>query len=187
MRFKPVPEPPADLGTLAAVHRSVPLVPDPEGDCCDRLRRRAGVPDRQTAREWLTFLRALGLATETGRGYERVRTDVEAERLREPFVSRVFGAREALETLDRGRPTTAAAVSRRLRECAPTWERHRERGDPDATWRDRAGDLLEWSVLFGLAERAEPAGGGRGGSEGDRAYLATDAAAALLARTGGKP
>lgn len=76
MRYKAVPEPPADLRGLAAVHDALPRVPRPEADCCGRIADRVGlVEDRETAREWLVFLRALGLARRTrSGGYARAET-----------------------------------------------------------------------------------------------------------------
>lgn len=65
MRLKPVPEPPDSLDDLRAFQRAVPLVPGSTDDCCARLRERRGLSDRQTANDWLAFLRALGLARET--------------------------------------------------------------------------------------------------------------------------
>jgi len=64
MKFKFVPEAPADLGFVADAQRAVPLVPGREDDCCARLTRRLDLPSRDVARTWLTFLRALRLVEE---------------------------------------------------------------------------------------------------------------------------
>lgn len=151
MRFKRVPAPPADRGTLDRARRAVPLVPDPEADCCARLRARLALPDRDAGRAWLTFLRALGLVRRVEAGYRRVRPAPDDADLRAAFRDRVYGAREALDALGTD-PVDAAAVFARLRETVPAWERDR---DPEweATWRERTRRLLDWAVLLDLAER----------------------------------
>ena len=153
MRFKPVPAPPDSLDAVAAAQRAVPLVPDSEDDCCARLRRRRDLPDRETARTWLAFLRALELVEETESGYRRVRVDPTPERVRRAFRERVFGAREALDVLrSADGPLSSDEVFDRLRDRVPTWERHR---DPawERRWRDRTGSILDWFVLLDLAAR----------------------------------
>ena len=158
MRLKPVPDAPDSLDGLAAVHGAVPLVPETEDDCCARLVRRCDLPDRDAARAWLTFLRALELAEETADGgYRRRRTDLDPAALRAAFLDRVFGARElrdALETAAEGDETDPLGVDAAfaaLRERVPRWERHRS-ATWEADWRDRTGRLLEWAALFGVAE-----------------------------------
>ena len=154
MRLKPVPDAPDSLDGLAAVQRAVPLVPETEDDCCARLVRRCDLPDRDAARAWLTFLRALELAEETADGSyrRRRRVDVDPATLRESFRDRVFGARELLDALDSADAIDADAAFAALRERVPRWERHRS-ASWEADWRDRTARLLEWSVLFGLAEK----------------------------------
>ena len=156
MRLKPVPDAPDSLDRLAAVQRAVPLVPVAEDDCCARLVRRCELPDRDAARTWLTFLRALELAEETADGsYRRRRVDVDPAALRESFRDRVFGARELLDTLDSADGALDAdAAFAALRERVPRWERNRS-ASWEADWRDRTARLLEWCVLFGLAERRD--------------------------------
>ncbi|MFB6304053.1 MAG: hypothetical protein ABEH47_02715 [Haloferacaceae archaeon] len=152
MRFKRVPDPPADRAALDDARRAVPLVPDPEADCCARLRDRLDLPDRDAGREWLTFLRALGLVERVDGGYRRVRDPPDDDGLRAAFRERVYGAREALDAAADG-PVDADAAFDRVRDAVPAWERDR---DPDweATWRERTRRLLDWAVLLGLAERA---------------------------------
>src|SRR6056297_932904 len=99
MRYKVAPDPEDGRDTLAAAHRAVPLVPGSTDDCCARLQSRLGLTSRDDAREWLAFLDALGLATETDRGYKRVQADLESDALGTAFRERVFGVREILDAL----------------------------------------------------------------------------------------
>lgn len=171
MRFKLFPDPPADLDAVADAQRAVPLVPDGEDDCCERLLRRLDLPTRDVARTWLTFLRALELVEETDSGFKRRRIEPTPDRLRAAFRERVFAAEEALAALreatggsgtDRergegrdaaGRGLTADETFDRLRERIPTWERQKNPTEWESIWRGRTADLLEWFVLLGLAER----------------------------------
>ncbi|WP_148040766.1 hypothetical protein [Halosegnis longus] len=73
MRFKIVPPVPDSPARIETVWKAVPIVPDPEDSCCQRLMADAGVPSQDEAKEWLTFCRALELAEEGPRGYARVR------------------------------------------------------------------------------------------------------------------
>lgn len=153
MRVKVVPPAPATLDRLRAVHRTIPLVPDDEESCCARLVRDADVPAQDEAREWLTFCRALGLAEEGPRGFSRVRGAFDPDALAAAFRERVFVADEALAVLDESDgPVSAGAAFDRLRDRVPAWERERST-DWSETWRDRVERVLDWAVLFGLAER----------------------------------
>lgn len=157
MRYKWVPDPPADPEAVAAARRAVPLVPAAEGECLTRLRRRStgcGIDDRETAREWLTFLRALGLVERRASGYVRTREPVDADVLRERLLGRVYGAREllaALSSADGSLPVDEALD--RASVDQPTWERLRHGAEWERTWRARQQRLLEWLVLLGAAER----------------------------------
>lgn len=152
VRFKPVPDPPADRSGLAAASRAVPLVPGSEDDCCARLGRRLDLP-RDEARTWLTFLRALGLAERTGRGFVRTGRDPEGEAVVAAFRDRVFGAREVLAALEAADESlTAGATFERVADAVPAWERGKAH-DWRATWGERVAALLDWAVLFGLADR----------------------------------
>jgi hypothetical protein len=154
VRFKRVPDPPRDIGRLDRARRAVPLVPDPEADCCARLRERLDLPDRDAARAWLTFLRALELVERTDRGYRRVRPAPGDGAVREAFEERVYGAREALDAVAADGPLTASEAFDRLRDRVPAWERARS---PDwaASWRERTRRLLDWAALLGLVERRD--------------------------------
>jgi methenyltetrahydromethanopterin cyclohydrolase len=159
---KPVPEPLAtgdDTATdvsldaaLAPAHRAVPLVPEAVDDCCLRLQTRLDLSDRQTARDWLPFLTALGLVTDTDRGYRRRRQDLDRAALAQAFEERVFAAEDVLAALEAGDPLSADEVFEQVRGAVPRWERNR-RDDWAAVWRTRVRRLLDWAVLFGLAER----------------------------------
>ena len=150
MRYKVVPEP-RDVDFLADVQGAVPLVPGSVDDCCTRIRDRTPVASRDAAREWLTFLQALGLAEETARGYHRARTEPDRDAIAESFVGNVFPAREVLDVLEKGRAQTATEVFEEVRDEIPRWERERY-ADWEGEWHDRIERLLEWAVVFGLAE-----------------------------------
>jgi len=153
VQFKVVPPAPDTLEALETARRAVPLVPRSETDCCARLMDRAGVPARDEAREWLTFMRALGLVAEAERGYHRTRDPVEPERLAAAFRERIYGAEDLLDALDAEEPVPADGAFERFAESVPAWERQRH-ADWREVWRERVARLLDWAVLFGLAERA---------------------------------
>jgi hypothetical protein len=154
VRFKPVPPAPEAFGYVARVQRAVPLVPGTEDDCCARLVDRLDLPDRDAARTWLTFLRALELAEETPSGYRRTDAAPTVEGCREAFLNRVFAADAVHEALATEGPLTADAAFEAVRERVPTWERHHDR-EWTAVWRERVGHLLDWLVLLEAAERVD--------------------------------
>ena len=152
MRYKVVPPAPDSLDRIEAVWQAVPIVPDPEESCCQRLIADADVPSQDVAKEWLTFCRALGLATEGPRGYSRVRDGYNPAAFPDRFRERVYAATETLAVLaDAKDPIDAKAVFDRLRDRVPAWERARST-DWAETWRERVARILEWAVLFDLAE-----------------------------------
>jgi hypothetical protein len=75
VRFKPVPEPPADLTVLATIRRAVPATAGDVDDCCQRLLDETSLKTRDEASTWLTFLRALELAIEEPEGFRRRDSD----------------------------------------------------------------------------------------------------------------
>jgi len=157
VRLKPVPDPPAAVDDLRELQRAVPLVPGSTDDCCARLRDRCGLPDRQTANDWLAFLRALGLVSETPRGFVRSDAEPTPELVREGLRSGVLLVPEALAALRTATPTdplTPDALFQATRESVPRHDRAR---DPnwEATWRERADRLLRWLALVDLAEEIE--------------------------------
>lgn len=154
MRYKVAPGPVELVGAdaLRAAHGALPLVPEDVDDCCSRVTERTAVDDRDAAREWIAFLTALGLAEGTDRGYRRVRTDLDATALSDPFVENVFGVAELLEALDERGSLTAAAGFEVLRPEVPAWERDRH-ADWERVWTDRTDRLLAWMVVFDLATR----------------------------------
>ncbi|VTT88338.1 unknown [Halorubrum sp. DM2] len=171
MRLKPVPEPPTALDDLRDLQRAVPLVPGDTDDCCARLRRRCDLPDRQTANDWLAFLRTLGLVEETSRGFVRADAEPAPERVRERLRDGVLFAPEALAALadaSREDPVTPDDLFAATRDRVPRHDRAR---DPDweATWRDRAARLLAWLALVDLAVPVESAGETAGYVAGDAA------------------
>ena len=169
MRFKIVPEPPVESGTghehdgerspdvdavLERAARAVPLVPATEEECCARLLDRLGLPARDAAREWLTFLRALGLVVETESGFRRVHDDPAFEELATTFHERVYGVREVRCVLGEADESLSAdAVARKFEEHVPQWERFRY-PDPERVWGERVKRILDWAVWFGVVKRA---------------------------------
>jgi len=156
VKFKPIPPAPDDFGYVARVQRAVPLVPGTEDDCCARLVDRIGV-DRDAARTWLTFLRALELVAETPSGYRRTDVEPTVAGCREALLDRVFAAEAVHEALAATGPLTAADAFDAVRERVPAWERHRDAAWT-AVWRDRVADLLDWLVLLEAAERVDGRG-----------------------------
>ena len=154
MKFKVVPDPPDDLGRVRAVQRAVPLVPGTVEDCCARVVAETPVAARDDAREWLTFLRALGLVAETDRGYRRTRADPDPATLAPAFRERVFAAGDVLDAVAADGPLTADRAFAAVRDRVPEWERSRHT-DWEREWRERVRRLLDWAVLFGLVERAD--------------------------------
>ncbi len=145
MRFKPVPEPPETLDDLAAVRAAVPATPDEGVDCCARLIERTHVSDRDEAATWLTFLRALELATNGSAGFARTPRDIDATHLRVAFRERVAGADAVLEYLETtDRPLEAREVTTQLRGRTTVEEPL-----------ERANRLLEWAALFGMVDSEE--------------------------------
>lgn len=158
MRLKPVPPAPDSIARIREVRQGVPLTPGSEADCCQRLVSRAGVPAQDQAREWLTFLRALGLAEETAEGsFVRTREPSDPDRtyLADRFRERVYGARELLDVVAAADgPIDAEDAFETYRPEIPEWERQRHE-DFERRWRERVARLLEWAVLLGLATRTD--------------------------------
>lgn len=153
MRLKPVPEPPTELSRVRELQRAVPLVPGSEDDCCARLRDRCELPDRQVANDWLAFLRALGLAEETPRGFKRTDAEPTPDRIREGLREGVLFVPQTLDLLRDASPddpVTPEALFEATRESIPRHDRAR---DPDweSAWRGRADRLLRWLALVDLA------------------------------------
>ena len=155
MKFKLVPDAPGEFDFVGDAQRAVPLVPGTEDDCCARLMNRLDFPSRDTARTWLTFLRALELAEETQSGFARTRRSLDRDELAEAFESRVYGVSTVLDVLDEHGPLSEEAAFEAFREEIPTWERHKDPSRVEDVWRERIGNMLDWAVLFGLAERTD--------------------------------
>lgn len=162
MRYKIVP-PARDRPFLLGVRDALPLVPGSEDDCCTRISERTAVESRADAKEWLTFCQALGLAAETDGAYHRLREDPDTEALAERLRENVFPTRELLAVLESDGPLTADQAFDTLYDQIPRWERSRT-ADWEAEWRERVENLLEWCVVFDLADRAD-AGYRAAGSE----------------------
>jgi len=152
MRYKTVPEP-RELEDLIAIRNAVPLVPGSEEDCCSRIASRTTVAGRDGAREWLAFLRALGLVAKGEHGFRRTREDPAVDTLADRFLENVFGAGELLTAASREDQIDVEGAFGALRDSVPRWER-RHHADWEAEWRESARRLLEWGVVFGVLERA---------------------------------
>lgn len=173
MRFKLIPEPPADLDRVREAQKAVPLVPGDEDDCCARLQRRLDFPSRDISRTWLTFLRALELAEETPSGFKRTSTEPTPEHLQTAFLENVMLAKRTLAELvaagaedasaddasadgagadGAAEPLDADDVFERTREDVSTYERHKNPDTWESVWRDRAANLLGWLAVLGLAK-----------------------------------
>jgi len=154
MRYKVVPEP-VDIDLLFAARDAVPLVPGSVEDCCTRVVDRTDVPSRDDAREWLTFLQALGLVAETDRGFYRVREEPDRETLGGPFTTNVFGAREVTDVLAASdAPIPTETVFEEVRDLVPRWERDRH-VDWESEWLGRIERLLAWGVVLGVFEERD--------------------------------
>ncbi len=114
MRFRLVP-PPADIDRLETIRSTVPTDPTAVDDCCAHLCQHADVPDRETARQWLVFLQALGLVANRD-GYVRTDLPVERERLQQRFEQDVYGGREIREATESGQSVTSVADELRAEE-----------------------------------------------------------------------
>ena len=152
VRFKIVP-PVRSVDFLRDAAETLPLVPGSVEDCCSRIRDGTAVTSRDEAREYLTFLQALGLVAETDRGFHRVRDAPDDEELAEAFRERVFGAREVLGALS-DEPRTVEESFDTLRDAIPRWERDRYE-DWEAEWHERTERLLGWAETFGLATESD--------------------------------
>jgi hypothetical protein len=152
-KVKVVPPAPDSVGAVRETWRAVALVPEPEESCCARLMDRADVPAQDEAKEWLTFLRGLGLVSEGERGYHRLREDPGEVDLARRFREGVYGVETLLDHLDAD-PVDADAAFERFADRVPNWERHHN-ADWESVWRERVGRLLGWAVLLGLADRVE--------------------------------
>jgi len=147
MRYKVAP-PARSLEFLRTARTAIPLVPDSEADCCGAIQRATGVGDREQARAYLTFLRALGLVAESDRGYHRTRSDIDRDALATAYRERVFLVSELLDAVAAGADSHGTAFEA-VREVVPRWERER---DPEweQRWRTRVENLLGWAVVFDL-------------------------------------
>lgn len=155
VRYKVIPAP-RTTRFLFEVRDALPVVPGTVEDCCTRIRDRTDLPSRDDARAWLTFCQALGLASETDRGFHRVRDDPGTEELADRLVANVFPTRELLAVLEAEAPVTPPAAFDGVRGRIPRWERSRS-VDWEDEWTTRTECLLEWCVEFGLATRVDGA------------------------------
>jgi len=147
MRYKVVP-PVRSIEFLREAAGTLPLVPGSVEDCCSRVRDGTEVVSRDEAREYLTFMQALGLISETDRGFHRVRKTPDDDTLAAAFRECVFGTAEVLAAVA-DEPQTAEAVFAVLGEEIPQWERDRYE-DWETQWRERTERLLGWAITFGL-------------------------------------
>lgn len=157
MKFKVVPEPPASIEEFDEIRAAVPLVPDDESSCRERLVVRTNVDAQDRAREWLTFLRALELVEKTDDGYRRLGDEPDLGERQRAFRERVILAEEVLDAVESvDEPRSVSAVFETVVDQLPHWERLRH-DDPEATWRDRVERILEWAVRFEILDRVDSA------------------------------
>ncbi|RRJ30283.1 hypothetical protein [Halocatena pleomorpha] len=150
MRFKVVPEP-RPQSFIETATRTLPLVPSSEDDCCGLLMADTDIDSRDVAREWITFLRALGQVKETDGKYYQRRTPVDDVAV--AFRERVYATETVLQTVEESEePLAATDVFERVRTEIPQWERNR-RQDWEEVWHERVRRLLEWAVEFDLIAR----------------------------------
>lgn len=155
VQIKIVPEAPGGLDVLDEARRAVPLVARTEEDCCARLMDRIDLDGRDAAREWLTFLRALGLVEVGERGFSRTDRDLDRTSLAEAFRGRIYAVEDVLTALEESSsPLDPSAVFDRVRNRVPPWERNRHADWADV-WTERVRRILDWAVLFGLAQRRD--------------------------------
>lgn len=163
MRFKVVPEP-RSLSFVRETKQTLPLVPSSEDDCCALLMADTEIDDRATAREWITFMRALRLIGESdGRYYQRRdQSDFSTTDLASAFREQVYAADEVLTALEERtdeddeseEALSATEIFEHIREIVPMWERNHHH-DWETVWRERVSRLLGWAVEFGLVERSD--------------------------------
>ncbi len=152
MKFKVVPAP-RPLSFLGRARLAMPLVPGSEDDCCARLVADTDLASRDAAREWITFMQALGLVAETDGQYYQTGEAPEDVDLAAAFRERIHPVETVLDVLaDADGPLDADAVFERCVGTVPQWERSR-RTDWADVWRERVERVLGWAVTFGLAER----------------------------------
>lgn len=152
MKFKVVPAP-RSRSFIEHAQKTLPLVPSTEADCCGLLLADTDLTSRDVAREWITFLQALGrLAESDGKYYQRKNSP---EDLATAFCENVYAAETVVAVVEQGeQPLTATEVFDRVREAVPQWERNR-RQNWQAVWHERVERLLEWAVVFELIERTD--------------------------------
>jgi hypothetical protein len=152
VRYKVVP-PVRSVSFLREASECLPLVPGTVEDCCTRIRDGTDLQSRDMAREYLTFLQALGLAEEAEQGFYRPREAPGGDELRDAYRARVFGADAVIDAVASGVETPDAVFEGAVEPTVPRWERDRDQ-HWRATWRERTERLLEWGVTFGTLERA---------------------------------
>jgi len=145
VRYRVVPAA-RDVEFLLAVRDALPHEPGSVDDCCGFILDRADVTARESAREWLVFLRALGLAAETGGSYYRADPGPDRGDLPDRFLARVYGARELLAVLETEGPLPAGEAAECVREAV---SRADHALDTAEAWPAYVRRLLEWGVVFG--------------------------------------
>ncbi len=155
MRFKAIPPPPASLVTLEETWRAVPLVPETEGTCCERIAGKIDRVDLDEARRWLALLRALDIVEKGAIGYVRVRPYPETDELAMRYRANVFGVNELIDHLDNHGTADIETAFTAIEDVVPPWERHRNPNTWEDAWRERVAHLLAWGELFGIFERAD--------------------------------
>jgi hypothetical protein len=152
IRYRSVPEPRGEL--LRAVYEAVPADPTETDDCCARIREATDLPDRESAREWLVFVRALGLAGRDNRGFYRLEWPDDRQVLGEAFENGVLGARELVSAIAESGPVTREQLVDIL-AADDTFPDNRREAGSGLGLETRVDRLLEWSVLFELGTETD--------------------------------
>ncbi|WP_330632342.1 hypothetical protein [Halocatena halophila] len=147
MKYKVVP-PIRDRSFIETATTSLPVVPASEADCCGRLQADTSIESRDVARQWITFLQALGFVTEADGKYYQGRSP--PTDLGTAFLEGVYGAQTVVETVaDSDTPLRVGEVYEAVKAIVPQYERSR-RTDWEAVWETRIARLLAWAVEFEL-------------------------------------
>ncbi len=152
MKYKVVP-PVRDRSFIETATKSLPVVPASEADCCGRLQADTLIESRDVAKQWITFLQALGYVAEADGKYYQDRSP--PAELKTAFLDGVYGAQTVVETVaDSDRSLREGEVYEAVKAIVPQYERSR-RTDWETVWETRIVRLLDWGVEFELLVSSE--------------------------------
>ncbi|MFB6253504.1 MAG: hypothetical protein ABEI06_02725 [Halobacteriaceae archaeon] len=155
MKFKPIPQPPDQISTLKEAQQSIPMVPSTETNCCSRLVSVLNLSEKDVARTWLTFLRALKLVQKSNTGYTRTTHSPLSDSTRWAFITRVIGVQKMLAILWRVQdPVREEQLFSEWVDIVPEWERQKS-AHWQQTWRQRLRRIVRWATLFDLIDNIQ--------------------------------